>query len=186
MLEEKKFMGHPRGLATLFFTEFWERFSFYGFRALLVLYCTASPELGGLGYDNVTATSVYGNYLMFVYLLSLPGGWIADRYIGQRKSIMYGGLIIALGHITLGFTTEFFFYAGLILIVMGTGLLKPNVSAMVGGLFDTAYFIFIDLGGFGNFLPGGIMTYVSATAIIQIARTLARANGSLGIRGGSG
>ncbi|OFW16159.1 MAG: amino acid transporter [Acidobacteria bacterium RIFCSPLOWO2_12_FULL_67_14] len=129
------FFGHPRGLATLFFTEMWERFSYYGMRALLILFMTAAPAVGGLGYDATTAGAVYGLYTFGVYALALPGGWIADRLLGQRRAVLYGGVLIALGHYSLAVPSVTTFYAGLLLIVFGTGLLKPNISAIVGDLY---------------------------------------------------
>ncbi|NOT27873.1 MAG: peptide MFS transporter [Acidobacteria bacterium] len=132
---DRTFFGHPRGLATLFFTEMWERFSFYGMRALLILFMTAAPAAGGLGYDAATAGSVYGLYTFGVYALALPGGWIADRLIGQRRAVLYGGVLIALGHYSLAVPWTGTFYLGLFLIVLGTGLLKPNISAIVGDLY---------------------------------------------------
>jgi POT family proton-dependent oligopeptide transporter len=135
MSSDKSFFGHPRGLATLFFTEFWERFSYYGMRALLVLFMVASIETGGLGLDDQSATAIYGLYTMFVYLLALPGGWLADRFFGLQKAVWYGGIIIACGHFAMAVPTKEFFFIGLVLIVLGTGLLKPNISSMVGGLY---------------------------------------------------
>ena len=150
--------GHPRGLTTLFFTEMWERFSYYGMRALLTLYMTATVANGGLGYDIKSATSIYGAYTGSVYLMSIPGGWIADNVLGTRNAVFYGGMVIALGHFSLAVPTIYTFYAGLILIVVGTGLLKPNVSALVGSLYsatdirrDSGFSIFymgINLGAF--------------------------------------
>ena len=131
------FFGHPRGLSTLFFTEMWERFSYYGMRALLILFMTAPVAVGGLGYDATSAGSVYGLYTFGVYALALPGGWIADRLIGQRRAVLYGGVLIALGHYCLAIPAIPTFYAGLLLIVVGTGLLKPNISAIVGDLYQT-------------------------------------------------
>lgn len=127
--------GHPKGLTTLFFTELWERFSYYGMRAILVLYMVAPPENGGLGFDTVRATSLYGSYTMFVYLTNLPGGLIADNLLGARLAVLLGGIIIACGHFTMIFSSLPTFYAGLTLIAIGTGLLKPNISAMVGSLY---------------------------------------------------
>ena len=163
------FLGHPRGLATLFFTEFFERFSYYGMRALLVLFLTATVANGGFGVDEKTAGAVYGLYAGSVYLFSLPGGWIADRLIGARRSIFYGGILIALGNFMLGVpATPAVFYAGLLVIALGTGLLKPNVSAVVGDLYvgqsgarrDAAFSIFymgINLGAtLAPFGPGTI------------------------------
>ncbi len=169
--------GHPKGLMTLFFTEMWERFSYYGMRALLILFMTKAIVDGGLGFDDKTAGAVYGLYTMGVYLLALPGGWLADRLFGLKKSVWYGGIIIALGHFMMALpgiqtwitgvsevkeslstldTTSFFL--GLILIVLGTGLLKPNISSIVGQLYpagsskrDAGFSIFymgINIGGF--------------------------------------
>jgi POT family proton-dependent oligopeptide transporter len=123
--------GHPRGLSTLFFTEMWERFSYYGMRGFLILYMTKA-----LGFTDQHAGSVYGNYVGSVWLTPIIGGIIADRWLGQYRSVLYGGIIIALGHFTLAFHALPFFYAGLTLIVIGTGLLKPNVSTIVGGLYE--------------------------------------------------
>ncbi len=136
------FFGHPRGLSTLFFTEFWERFSYYGMRALLVLFLVA-PVVGenpGFGFSDARATAIYGIYTFFVYALALPGGWVADNIWGQRKSVFVGGCIIAVGHFSMaapliGLPGGPTFYLGLALITIGTGLLKPNVSVMVGGLY---------------------------------------------------
>jgi POT family proton-dependent oligopeptide transporter len=133
--DQTGFFGHPRGLATLFFTEFWERFSFYGMRALLILFMTASAEAGGLGFSDARAGAVYGLYTAFVYLLALPGGWIADQLLGQRRAVFWGGVIIAAGHFSMAVESLQTFYLGLVLIVIGTGLLKPNVSTMVGELY---------------------------------------------------
>ena len=136
------FLGHPRGLSTLFFTEMWERFSYYGMRALLILFMTAAfvGQNPGLGFDEATAGAVYGLYTSMVYLLTLPGGWIADNLWGQRRAVFVGGCIIALGHFTLaaplvGLPDVPSFFLGLLFIVVGTGLLKPNVSTMVGDLY---------------------------------------------------
>src|SRR5215510_4822732 len=126
---------HPRGLYVLFFTEMWERFSYYGMRALLVLFMVDAVRHGGLSLTDKTATSIYGVYTAAAYLAALPGGWIADRFIGARKSVWYGGIIIACGHFTLAIPRSECFYLGLMLVVIGTGLLKPNVSAMVGELY---------------------------------------------------
>jgi POT family proton-dependent oligopeptide transporter len=152
------FFGHPRGLATLFFTEMWERFSYYGMRALLILFMTASLEHGGLGFSVAKAGVIYGLYTAMVYLMSLPGGWLADRIVGQRRAVLYGGILIALGQFSLGIHALPFFYLGLVLLVLGTGLLKPNVSTMVGQLYaaedhrrDAGFSLFymgINLGAF--------------------------------------
>ena len=153
------FLGHPRGLATLFFTEMWERFSFYGMRALLVLFLVDSIASGGLGLDDRTATAIYGLYTAAVYVVALPGGWIADRLIGAQKAVLYGGILIALGSFGLWLSQNSqMFYLGLIVIILGVGLLKPNVSALVadlypegGGRRDAGFTIFymgINLGAF--------------------------------------
>ena len=126
------FFGHPRGLSTLFFTEMWERFSYYGMRAFLILYMVHV-----LGFDDRHAGSVYGTYTASVWAAAIFGGIIADRWLGQYKSVLVGGIIIALGHFTLAFHPLPFFYTGLGLIVIGTGLLKPNVSGIVGSLYET-------------------------------------------------
>jgi proton-dependent oligopeptide transporter, POT family len=159
--------NHPRGLMTLFFTEMWERFSYYGMRALLVLFMTA-PLAGlntGLGFDVGKSAAIYGLYTSMVYLLALPGGWVADRLWGQRKAVFVGGCIIACGHFSLAIPALPTFYIGLTLIVLGTGLLKPNVSTMVADLYpeggarrDAGFSIFymgINLGAFlGTILCG--------------------------------
>jgi proton-dependent oligopeptide transporter, POT family len=138
MTGDRSFFGHPRGLSTLFFTEMWERFSYYGIRPLLVLYMTAALLDGGFGFDRQTASAIVGIYAACVYLASLPGGWIADRWLGLQRSIWYGGVLIALGHVAIALSAAFerpAFFIGLILIVFGTGLLKPNISAIVGELY---------------------------------------------------
>lgn len=127
--------GHPPGLATLFFVEMWERFSYYGMRAILVLYAVTLPAQGGLGFDTKSAASLYGTYTMAVYLLSLPGGLVADRWLGARTAVLLGGAVIACGQFALTVSSSAFFYAGLSLIAVGTGLLKPNISSMVGMLY---------------------------------------------------
>ncbi len=135
----KGFFGHPWGLSTLFLTEMWERFSFYGIRPLLTLFMAAAMIDGGFGFERTQATAIVGIYSSSVYLASLPGGWIADRLLGLRRAILYGAVLISLGHISIGLSgfsagkTPFFI--GLILIVLGTGLLKPNISAIVGDLY---------------------------------------------------
>jgi proton-dependent oligopeptide transporter, POT family len=155
---DTSFFGHPRGLSTLFFTEMWERFSYYGMRALLILFMTAPLASGGLGFDTASAGAIYGLYTSMVYMTTLPGGWIADRLIGQRRAVLYGGIIIAAGHFCMAFSSLATFYLGLFLIVIGTGLLKGNVSVIVGQLYakgdirrDAGFSIFymgINLGAF--------------------------------------
>ncbi|MBX9692871.1 MAG: peptide MFS transporter [Cyanobacteria bacterium] len=129
------FAGHPPGLVNLFFTEMWERFSFYGMRALLILYMVATVRDGGLGMSMADAGTIYGVYSMSVYLSSMPGGYVADRYLGARLSVLVGGIVIALGHFSMAVPLLPFFYTGMALIVIGTGLLKPNISTMLGLLY---------------------------------------------------
>jgi POT family proton-dependent oligopeptide transporter len=135
----RTFFGHPIGLSTLFFTEMWERFSYYGIRPLLVLFMAAALADGGFGIERSQASAIVGIYAASVYLASLPGGWVADRLLGLRRAVMLGAVLISLGHISIG-TSSFLearapFFLGLIFIVLGTGLLKPNISAMVGDLY---------------------------------------------------
>jgi len=166
-------LGHPRGLSTLFFTELWERFSYYGMRGILVLFLTDAVR-GGFGMGTEQAGAIYGLYTAAVYMVALPGGWIADRLIGQRNAIFNGGIIIAAGHFTMALVeiVPMAFYIGLILIVIGTGLLKPNVSAIVGGLYpeggsrrDAGFSIFymgINIGAFvGPLICGKLGEQVS-------------------------
>jgi proton-dependent oligopeptide transporter, POT family len=152
------FFGHPRGLATLFLTEMWERFTYYGMRAVLILFLVASVASGGLGLDDKTAAAVYGLYTASVYLAGLPGGWVADRLIGAQRAVMLGGALITAGNLLLAISTSpKGFYIGLLVIVLGVGLLKPNASAIVAGLYpeggarlDSAFTIFyigINIGG---------------------------------------
>lgn len=163
------FFGHPKGLSTLFFTEMWERFSYYGLRPLLVLFMAAAITKDGWGWERSEASAIVGIYAACVYLASLPGGWIADKLLGLRKATLYGGILISAGHITIGLSSFFHhkapFFLGLVLIVLGTGLLKPNISAMVGGLYpeggarkDAGFSIFymgINLGSFlGQLITG--------------------------------
>jgi POT family proton-dependent oligopeptide transporter len=150
--------GHPRGLTTLFFTEMWERFSFYGMRALLMLFMTTAAPLGGLGFDTKTAAGIYGAYTGSIYLMSIPGGWLADNVLGTRRAVFVGGVIIALGHYSMAVPTIYTFFTGLVLIVLGTGLLKPNVSAIVGELYSpedqrrdagfSLFYVGINIGAF--------------------------------------
>ena len=157
---ERRWFGHPRGLATLFFTEMWERFSYYGMRALLILFMTATvtADNPGLGFEVNKAAAIYGLYTAMVYLLALPGGWVADNLWGLRKAVFVGGCIIAAGHFSMAIPTVATFYMGLMLITIGTGLLKPNISAIVGDLYPeggarrdagySVYYMGINLGGF--------------------------------------
>jgi proton-dependent oligopeptide transporter, POT family len=169
--EDRSFFGHPRGLSTLFFTEMWERFSFYGIRPLLILFMTAAVTSGGFGFERTEAGAIVGIYAASVYLSSLPGGWVADRLLGLRRAIMLGAVLITLGHLSIGLSSFAFtklpFFLGLVLIVLGTGLLKPNISAIVGDLYpeggarrDAGFSIFymgINTGAFGGFLATGLL-----------------------------
>jgi POT family proton-dependent oligopeptide transporter len=127
--------GHPKGLSTLFFTELWERFSYYGMRAILILFMVAAPAQGGLGFPTEKAAAIYGLYTGAVYFTSIPGGYIADRLLGLRRAVLIGGVLIALGHFSLALNVLPLFYAGLVLIVLGTGLLKANIASIVGQLY---------------------------------------------------
>ncbi|HET7307230.1 MAG TPA: peptide MFS transporter [Gammaproteobacteria bacterium] len=160
-------MHHPRGLYTLFFTEMWERFSYYGMRALLVLFMVAAIKDDGLGLTDKTATAIYGLYTAAVYVTNLPGGWIADRLIGQQRAVFWGGVIIAIGHFTLAIPSEQTFFLGLVFVSLGTGLLKPNASTIVGDLYPeggarrdagfSIYYVGINLGGAIGPLVCGIL-----------------------------
>lgn len=149
---------HPRGIYTIYFTEMWERMSYYGMRALLILYMTAGAARGGMGLDEATAGAIYGLYTCGVYLVALPGGWIADRLIGPQRAVLVGGCIIALGHFVLAIPDSRAFFGGLILVALGTALLKPNASALVGHLYPeggarrdagfTLFYMGVNLGAF--------------------------------------
>ena len=161
------FFGHPKGLGPLFFTELWERFSYYGMRSILILYMTKSAAEGGLAFDVKTASSIYGTYTMSVYLTALPGGLIADYLTGARLAVFLGGLIIALGHISMVFHSMTTFYLGLALIAIGTGLLKPNISVMVGHLYplddkrrDSGFSLFYMGINIGAVLAGFVVGYL--------------------------
>jgi len=167
----KELFGHPVGLYVLFFTEMWERFSYYGMRALLTLYMTAQalekdPQ-GGLGWTTTEALALYGWYTMLVYLMSIPGGFIADRFIGQKKAVTIGALLLTAGHGVLAIDAIWAYYTGLGLVILGVGMLKPNISTMVGGLYkqndirrDKGFSIFyvgINLGSFTASLSVGLV-----------------------------
>lgn len=169
--KSRSFFGHPAGLSTLFFTEMWERFSFYGLRPLLVLFMSAALADGGFGIERSQASAIVGIYAASVYLMSLPGGWVADRLLGLRRAIMVGAVLISLGHISIGLSsfagTRLPFFLGLIFIVLGTGLLKPNISAIVGDLYpeggarrDAGFSIFymgINTGAFAGQIVTGLL-----------------------------
>lgn len=193
------FFGHPGGLSTLFYTEMWERMSYYGMRALLVLFMTATMQEGGLAITVASATAIYGLYSGAVYFMGLPGGWLADRLFGSQKAVWYGGIVIMCGHIVLAIPNESTFFIGLILVVLGTGLLKPNISALVGRLYTpedsrrdagyTIYYMGINLGSIiGYFITGWLAEYVGwhwafgaaavgmAVGLIQYRLTLPKLN----------
>lgn len=201
------FLGHPRGLSTLFFTEMWERFSYYGLRPLLVLFMSAAIINGGYGFDRGQASAIVGIYGAFVYLMSLPGGWVADRLLGLRRAIFIGAALISAGHISIGLSGlldtgsgKVPFFLGLILIVLGTGLLKPNISAIVGDLYpeggarrDAGFSIFymgINVGAFlGQLVTGYLgeqvdwhvgMGAAGVAMLIGLATYAMRAPGTLG------
>ncbi|MFI1770463.1 peptide MFS transporter [Thalassobellus citreus] len=166
---QKELFGHPVGLYVLFFTEMWERFSYYGMRAILVLYLVANAngENAGLGWTNGDALSLYGTYTMLVYVMSIPGGWIADKFLGQKKAVLYGGILLVAGHSILAVEEMWAFYTGLGLIIAGVGMLKPNISTMVGGLYkqgdirrDKGFTIFYIGINVGAFLSSLIVGYV--------------------------
>ncbi|HET8804615.1 MAG TPA: peptide MFS transporter [Aequorivita sp.] len=167
--KQKELFGHPVGLYILFFTEMWERFSYYGMRAILVLYLVAEASSGnpGLGWTNGDALSLYGTYTMLVYVASIPGGWIADKFLGQKQSVLVGGILLVLGHGILSVEEMWAFYTGLGLIIAGVGMLKPNISTMVGGLYkpgdirrDKGFTIFYIGINIGAFLSSLIVGYV--------------------------
>jgi proton-dependent oligopeptide transporter, POT family len=180
--------GHPRGLATLFFTEMWERFSFYGTRANLIFFMTSALTAGGLGFSTEKASSVFGLSAAAVYLLALPGGFVADRLIGQRKAVLWGGILIAAGNFSLAADGEFSFFAGLVLIALGTGLLKPNVSTMVGDLYpeggarrDAGFSIFYSGINTGAMLAPLVCGYIGARISWRLSFAVAGATMVLGV-----
>lgn len=171
-IKQKELFGHPVGLYVLFFTEMWERFSYYGMRAILVLYLVAktTDSNAGLGWSNGEALALYGWYTMLVYVASIPGGWIADKFLGQKKSVLYGGFLLVAGHSVLAIEQMWAFYTGLGLIIAGVGMLKPNISTMVGGLYkqgdirrDKGFTIFYIGINVGAFLSALIVGYVGET-----------------------
>lgn len=168
-INRKEIFGHPAGLYILFFTELWERFSYYGMRAILVLFLISSTagENPGFGWEEKDALSLYGTYTMMVYVMSILGGIVADRLWGQKRTVLIGGLLLCAGHIILAFESLYAFYAGLVLIVLGVGGLKPNISTMVGGLYPpgddrrdkgfTIFYIGINIGAFLSALAVGTL-----------------------------
>jgi POT family proton-dependent oligopeptide transporter len=168
-ITEANFFGHPIGLRTLFLTEMWERMSFYGMRALLVLYMTGAVTgfNGGLGFSQVDAQAIYGIYVGMVYFMVVPGGWLADNLLGHQKAVLYGGVVITIGHFTLALPLQQTFFLGLALVVLGTGLLKGNISTIVGELYSgrddqrdsgfTLFYMSINIGSFLGFLVCGYL-----------------------------
>lgn len=166
--------SHPRGLSALYFTELWERFSYYGMRALLVLFMVAPVTEGGLGFATPNAGSIYGTYAMAVYLLALPGGFIADRLLGAKRSVLFGGATIACGHYALAWPSPSTFYLGLALIAIGTGLFKPNISALVGSLYskddarrDAGFSLFYMGINIGAFLAPLVTGFLAQSSIFK-------------------
>ena len=164
---DTRFFGHPVGLMNLFVTEMWERMSYYGMRGMLVLFMTATILEGGLAIGTATAFAIYGLYTASVYFMGLPGGWMADRLIGSQKAVWYGGIVIMCGHIVLAIPSTPTFFIGLILVILGTGLLKPNISALVGQLYSSdderrdsgyaLYYMGINIGSIiGYMVCGGL------------------------------
>ncbi len=177
---DKGFFGQPRGLSTLFFTEMWERFSYYGMRAILMLFMTTAVVKGGLGFTPDKAGPIYAMYTAMVYLASVPGGWIADNLLGQRRAVLYGGIVIMLGHILLAMHGLVFFYSGLCCVVIGTGLLKPNISVIVGALYDeedkrrdsgfSIFYMGINIGAFSAPLVCGFLAQSDKFKSMLLAR----------------
>ena len=174
---DRAFFGHPRGLQTLYFTEMWERFSYYGMRGFLLLYMTTAAAAGGLGLDTATGSVIYGVYTSSAYLMNIPGGWLADRVLGPRKAVLYGGMLIAAGHYSLAIPASATFYVGLLLVALGTGLLKPNISVIVGQLYpqqdvrrDAGFSLFyqgINLGAtLGPIITGFLVQHERFRALI--------------------
>lgn len=168
-VQREEFMGHPKGLYILFFTELWERFSYYGMRAILVLYLisSATGDNPGYGWNESDALVLYGWYTMLVYVMSIPGGWLADKVWGQKRTVLIGGLLLCAGHGILAVDSLWAFYTGLALIILGVGGLKPNISTMVGGLYppgddrrDKGFTIFYIGINVGAFLSALIVGYV--------------------------
>lgn len=168
--EQPKLWGHPKGLYILFLTEMWERFSYYGMRGLLVLYLVANVSSGGFGWSEVEALTLYGTYTMLVYVMSIPGGILADKFTGQKKAVVIGGFLLVLGHGIMALPGEIMFYIAISLIILGVGALKANISTMVGGLYkpgdekrDKGFTIFYIGINTGSALAALIVGYVGQT-----------------------
>ncbi|MDA9657063.1 oligopeptide:H+ symporter, partial [Flavobacteriaceae bacterium] len=166
-LHQKTLFGHPIGLFVLFFTELWERFSYYGMRAILVLYLVSETggENPGMGWSDGSAIALYGWYTMFVYLATIPGGILADRFLGQKKSVMVGGLLLCFGHGILAVEALWAFYTGLTFIVLGVGCLKGNISTMVGGLYGNEDIDKRDMGFYIFYMGINVGAAVSAIVV---------------------
>jgi proton-dependent oligopeptide transporter, POT family len=180
--------GHPKGLSTLFFTEMWERFSYYGTRAFLILYMTSAVAAGGLGFDTASAAKIYGTYTSAAYFATLPGGWIADNILGARLSVVIGGICIALGNLMLFTGIVPLFYAGLCTVVLGTGLLKSNAATIVGQLYkaddprrDAGFSIFYMGINFGAFISPIICGYVAQRISFRLAFIFAVIGMAIGV-----
>ncbi|MDN5205287.1 peptide MFS transporter [Fulvivirgaceae bacterium BMA10] len=168
--DSSDFLGHPKGLIILFFTEMWERFSYYGMRGLFVLYLVSSVADGGFGWDQAAALTLYGTYTMLVYVMSIPGGILADKFIGQKKAVMVGGFLLVAGHGIMAVPGETPFYIAISLIILGVGALKANISTMVGGLYrkgdirrDKGFTIFYMGINLGSALSSLIVGYIGQT-----------------------
>lgn len=189
-MRERTFFGHPWGLATLFGTEMWERFSYYGMRAILVLFLTAPAVRGGMGLPETTAVGVYGVYIASVYLLAMVGGWLADRVLGARRTVLCGAMVIMGGHVSMALPMGGgFVWLGLVLIALGSGLLKPNMAALVGELYrheddarrDSAYTIFYMGVNLGAFLGIMIVPWLQTGGRWHLAFGTAAAGMALGL-----
>src|SRR5256884_3173645 len=175
---DRGFFGHPRGLSTLFFTEMWERFSYYGMRALLTLYMTSKAIDGGLGFDERYASAIYATYVSSVWYLPLVGGWLADKFLGARRAVLIGGIVIACGHYSMAIDSLRTFYAALVLIALGTGLLKPNISTMVAQLYapadkrrDAGFSIFYMGINLGAFISPFVTGFLAQSAWFKVVIT---------------
>src|SRR5262245_22222573 len=186
--EDTLFSGHPSGLTTLVFTEMWERFSYYGMRAILILFMTSTVARGGLGFGDEKAGAVYSLYTAMVYLLCLGGGWIADRITGQRRAVLIGGIFIACGEFSLMAPSLVTFYLGLVLLMMGTGMLKGNVSTIVGQLYakgdgrrDSGFSIFYMGINLGALIAPFIVAWVGEKVSWRLGFGVAGAGMLLGV-----
>ena len=185
---DTSFFGHPRGLATLFFTEMWERFSYYGMRAILILFMVDEVQKGGLGWNKEDAGAVYGLYTAMAYLMCLGGGWVADRITGQRWAVLFGGILITLGEFCLFIPKDFTLYLGLVLLMIGTGFLKGNVSTIVGQLYakgdlrrDSGFSIFYMGINLGALISPVICGYIGEKISWRLGFAVAGAGMLLGL-----